>query len=202
MMVPPGNSELESSVPGKIPALFHYLPGWKGNLFLFVLLICCSLIYFYYQMILVNKSFQKYSSELAMILSRVVKLNIETTVLSQQSVEEIMEIFLGNSADFVGYLDAIEPLSISEITAFAEEARLAGIRVVRGEGGVVDGPTGWLPENSLCREAGNGLQHIESHHLYTLTYKSSSFPVAKGAIFRLIPGRSSRASPHRLSLDV
>lgn len=159
---------------GKIPALFHYLPGWKGNLFLFILLIFCSLIYFYYQMVLVNKSFQKHSSELAIIVSGVVRLNIETTVLSQQSVEEIMEIFLGNSADFVGYLDAVEPLSSQELTAFAEEARLAGIRLVRAQGVTVDGPSGWLQEEYLCRQVGMGLQHLAEQHIYTLSIPSFS----------------------------
>ena len=168
------NSGGHSGHDGKIPALFHYLPGWKGNLFLFILLIICSLTYFYYQMVLVNKSFQKYSSELAMIVSGVVRLNIETTVLSQQSVEEIMEIFLGNSADFVGYLDAIEPLTTPEITAFAEEARLAGIRLVRGTNDIVDGPIGWLPEDYLCSQLGMGLQHLADQHLYTLGIPSFS----------------------------
>ncbi|MBC8317044.1 MAG: HAMP domain-containing histidine kinase [Desulfobulbaceae bacterium] len=168
------HSEAHNSQDRKIPALFHYLPGWKGNLFLFILLILCSLGYFYYQMVLVNKSFQKYSSELAIIVSGVVRLNIETTVLSQQSVEEIMEIFLGNSADFVGYLDAIEPLSTPEITAFSEEARLAGIRLVRDREIIVDGPVGWLPEDYLCSKVGVGLQHLADQHMYTLSIPSFS----------------------------
>jgi two-component system, NtrC family, sensor histidine kinase HydH len=168
------HSESHGNHDSKIPALFHYLPDWKGNLFLFILLIFCSLIYFYYQMVLVNKSFQKHSSELAIIVSGVVRLNIETTVLSQQSVEEIMEIFLGNSADFVGYLDAIEALSAPEITAFAEEARLAGIRLVRGQGVIVDGPSGWLQADYLCRQVGIGLQHLADQHVYALTIPSFS----------------------------
>lgn len=157
---------------GTSPALFHYLPGWRGNLFLFILLISCSLIYLFYQMALVNKSFQKHSSELAMIVSGVVRLNIESTVLAQRNVEEIMEIFLGNSADFVGYLDSIEPLSSSEVTAFAEEARIAGVRLVRNKDNIVDGPPGWLPEDLLCNRQGAGLQHLAEHHLYTLTIPS------------------------------
>lgn len=161
---------------GKIPTLFHYLPGWKGNLFLFVLLICCSLIYFYFQMFLVNKSFQKHSHEIAMVVSSVVRLNIERTMLSLQGVEEVMEIFLGNSADFVGYLDALEPFSDIELTAFVEEAGLAGIRLVRGNGEIVDGPSNWLPEKTLCQKSGMGLQHFEKQHIYSLIVPPVSVP--------------------------
>ena len=45
--------------------------------------------------------------------------------LSSSVIDAILKTFLANSAGFVKYLDAVEPFSTQELTAFAEEVGLS-----------------------------------------------------------------------------
>ncbi len=156
-----------------IPALFRYLPGWRGNLFLFTCIIAVVLVYFSWQISLVNKSFQQHSHDLADTLSRVVGINIERTVLSQQSIEEIVAIFLGNTANFIEYLDNLESFSAEELAAFAQETGLVGIRKVE-DGVILEGPAGWLSENYPCGQEKSHLQYLAAENIYLLRVNSST----------------------------
>ncbi len=76
------------------------LPGWKGNLLLFGILILTVLAYFLWQVKQVHQTFFNHAREHARMLASVIELNARGAILSQRSVEEIMQIFLGNMARF------------------------------------------------------------------------------------------------------
>ncbi len=71
---------------------------------------------------------------------------------------------------FADYLDTVEPFSEDELAAFALEAGLAGIRIIRENGDFTEGPPGWFsPSYMTCTENASDLQHLAADHLYFLT---------------------------------
>ena len=163
--------------PGRtgISRLLRFMPTWKGNLFVFGLLIIIILAYFYWQVQQVHRTFLNRVQQNSKMLADVIKLNADSSVLSQEVVEEIMQTFLGNTARFVDYLDDVEPFSTDELAAFATEAGLAGIRIVRKDKDT-EGPAGWFPVDEVtCETENRFVRHLASDRLYYLTW-----PRAKG----------------------
>ena len=112
---------------------FHIKSAWKANIIVIGTLILIVLAYFFWQLRYTEKTFNNHVEEHARVLAGMLRLNADSSVLSQEIVEEIMGTFLGNSARFVEYLDSIEPFSTDELTAFAEESGLSGIRIIRND---------------------------------------------------------------------
>ncbi|MFC1812636.1 ATP-binding protein [Thermodesulfobacteriota bacterium] len=158
-----------------ISRLLRFVPTWKGNLFVFGLLIIIILAYFYWQVQQVHRTFLSHVRQNSKMLAGVIKLNADSSVLSQEVVEEIMQTFLGNTARFVDHLDDVEPFSTDELAAFATEAGLAGIRIVR-EDKDTEGPLGWFPVDEVtCETENRFVRHLAADRLYYLTW-----PRAKG----------------------
>ncbi|QTA89786.1 sensor histidine kinase [Desulfonema magnum] len=156
--------------PIRIPKPLRLLPGWKGNLLVFGLLIIIVLGYFFWQARQAHRTFLNHAREHSRMLAGVIELNARGAVLSQGAVEEIMQTFLGNMARFADYLDTVEPFSEDELAAFALEAGLAGIRIIRDNGEFTQGPPGWFsPSYVTCTENVRVLQHLATDHLYFLT---------------------------------
>jgi len=144
-------------------------PSWRTNLFIFVLIISLLGGYFYRQTQRAARELQKHSREHSEILAAVVELNIRNALLFRNSLEEIVAGSLENSARFIHYLDRIEPFDSGELTAFAAESGLAGVRVVQANSGVaVSGPDGWLSDKN-CPEA-NGLQRMANEQSYLFSF--------------------------------
>ena len=128
------------------------LPVWRVSLLLFGLLIAIVLTYFYWQVRQLQQTFLTHSMEHSRMLANVIEQNARTAVLSQQAVEKIVQIFLGNTARFVAYLEAVEPFSSDELAEFAHESGLSGIRIVRTDGTVTQGPENEdIPATVNCR---------------------------------------------------
>ncbi len=144
-------------------------PSWRTNLFVFVLAITLLGGYFYRQTQRAARELQTHSQDHSEILAAVVELNIRNALLSRSSLEEIVAGSLENSARFIHYLDLIEPFDSDELTAFAAESGLAGVRVVQADSGVaVSGPDGWLADKH-CPES-NGLQRMDNEQLYLFSF--------------------------------
>ncbi|OQX21947.1 MAG: hypothetical protein BWK80_31740 [Desulfobacteraceae bacterium IS3] len=154
------------------------LPTWKGNLLVFGLLILIVLAYFFWQLQQAHETFLNHARQHAGMLAGVIELNARGALLSQSIIEEIMQTFLGNTARFVDYLDNVEPFASEELAAFAQEAGLAGIRIVRRGGDATEGPPGWFrcPGDFSCTANARSLQHLPADHLYFLTVPRSSEP--------------------------
>lgn len=142
---------------------------WKGSLLLFGLLIAIVLAYFLWQIHQLQQVFFKSSLDHSKILANVVERNAQNALISQDAVEKIIRIFLGNTARFVDYLDAVEPFSDQELSEFATESGLAGIRIVRENGLYSQGPPNWIPVQHIhCQSESGILRHLPADHLFLL----------------------------------
>ncbi len=148
-----------------------FYPSWRTNLFVFVLIITLLGGYFLRQTQKATQELQKHSREHSEILAAVVELNIRNALLSRSGLEDIVAGSLENSARFIHYLDSIEPFASGELTAFATQSGLAGVRVVQaGSGVAVSGPADWLA-GERCPDS-NGLQKINDEQLYLFSFLS------------------------------
>ncbi|MDY6854774.1 MAG: ATP-binding protein [Thermodesulfobacteriota bacterium] len=147
---------------------FPVQPGWKSYALIFGLLILFILAYFYWQIRYAEKTFIHHVQEHTRILADVIMTNAKNTVLSRNTIKEIIETFLGNSARFIDYLDDIEPFSSKELAAYAAETGLTGIQIVNEKGTVVEGPVGWFPLQHRCNTKHHSLSHLKNRGLYVL----------------------------------
>lgn len=158
----------------KVPdsAFRGLVPTWKGNLLVFGLLVAVVLAYLYWQVGQAQSAFLRHARVHAGIIAGVIESNADSAVLGQEVVEEIIRTFLGNMARFVLYLDDVEPFSPNELAAFAEEAGLAGIRILKQGGRFTEGPQGWLGATDVfCEDEIPSLQHLADAHLYGLALR-------------------------------
>jgi len=143
---------------------------WKGNLIVFGALIAGVLLYFYWQVHQAHQTFLDHVQLNSKIFAGVIESNARSAVLSEEVFGEIIRTFLENTARFVDYLDGVEPFSGDELSAFAAEAGLAGIRIDRGAGKKTEGPVGWLADEAIdCDPSDTLLRHLPGHHLYCLS---------------------------------
>ncbi len=152
-------------------AFFRLMPAWKGSLILFGLLIMIVLAYFFWQEHQLRQVFLSHSLENSRMLTSVIERNARSALLSQETVEKIIGIFLGNTARFVDYLDTIEAFSSSELSAFAAESGLSGIRIIREKGEITEGPPGWIgSEDISCLSRPRILYHLPESHLFLMVW--------------------------------
>jgi two-component system, NtrC family, sensor histidine kinase HydH len=146
-------------------------PSWRTNLFVFTLVIVLLGGYFFRQTQQATRELQKHSREHSEILAAVVELNIRNTLLSRKGLEESVAASLENSARFIHYLDSIEAFSADELTAFALESGLAGVRIVQADTGVaVSGPDYWLQDRECPDGFGLGLERLSDEQLYLFSF--------------------------------
>ncbi len=144
-------------------------PTWKANLLIFGVLILIVVLYFFWQIHTAEKTFIDHVQEHTRMIATLIRLNAANAMVAQEVTEEIMAIFLGNTARFVDYLDAVEPFSESELAAFAAETGLAGITVVSRAGSITQGPADWLSIASpICASENHILHHKPAAGLYYL----------------------------------
>lgn len=144
-------------------------PSWRTNLLVFAIIIVLVGGYFFRQTQQSSREFQKHSREYSEILAAVVELNIRNALLSKSGLEDIVAGSLENSARFIHYLDSIEPFSSVELTAFAQESGLAGVRIVQPDTGTaVSGPADWLPDRTC--QGSVDLQHLSDEQLYLFSF--------------------------------
>lgn len=143
------------------------LPSWQVNLALFGLLVLLVIAALFWQLDRVRDGFRHHAQGHARLVAGVIEENLSTSRLAQRTMNDILLLFLGNSASFAAYLDGIEPFAAEELAAYAAEAGLAGLRIVRG-GNTVEGPVGWLPLPPGCPDPGPRLQELAERHLIFL----------------------------------
>ncbi len=145
----------------------HLLPSWQVNLALFGVLVLLVVAALFWQLGSVRKGFNQHAQEQARLVAGVIEENLSTSRLAQQTLNDILRLFLGNSASFVAYLDGVEPFNAEELAAYAAEAGLAGLRIVRNTT-TVEGPPGWLPLPPGCPEPEQGLHELSGQRLVFL----------------------------------
>ncbi len=144
----------------------HKFPTWQGNLLFFGLLIAIVVIYFLWQIQQAKQIFIGHVQNHARLVAAVVRLHAKSAVLSQMVIEQILSTFMEDTAKFVDYLDSVEPFTPDELTAFSQEAGLAGIEITRAGGKITEGPQNWAPPNCPTCSQKTGLIHIPQAHQY------------------------------------
>ncbi len=158
----------------KKAAYIRFMPAWKASLFLFGTLIIIVLLYFLWQVRQLQQLSLSHSLEHSKIIASVIERNAQAATLSQKTVEKIILIFLDNTARFIDYLDTVEPFSEQELSEFAIESGLTGIRIIRKNKKYTEGPLSWLkPETVLCLSKKNTLQYLPSEHLFLLSIQKT-----------------------------
>ncbi len=147
-------------------------PTWRSNLAIFISLLLLVIGYFFWQEHQALQRFREQAREHSMILAAVVERNINNVILSNKGLENVIKRFLENSARFVGYLDAVERFSESELAAFAGESGLAGIKIIRRGGQEnLTGPPGWLPDTQGC--SAGALSSLPDRHLSVFSMQTA-----------------------------
>lgn len=152
---------------GEDQASLRAVPVWQASLLLFGALISIVLAYSYWQARQVQETFLRHSLDHARMLASVIEQNVRTAVLSQEAVEKIVQVFLGNTGRFIAYLEAIEPFSAAELSELARESGLRGIRLLRADGSETHGPEdSGLPATVDCRPSAGDVLHFADRNLY------------------------------------
>ena len=174
------------------------LPLWASNLLAFGCMVAAVAGYFLWQAQVTREAFIARTKEAATLVANVIELNAKGALLSQQVSEELLRTFMGNTARFILYLDAIEPFTINELTGFAREASLAGIAIARPGGAVVEGPAGWT--RLLPQQQGKApqLQYHGPSHLYLLYWPDT---VTGGRVLVGVEASRIEALQKELGLD-
>ena len=146
--------------------------GWKRNFFIFGLLILVILGYFFWQANKTRQGFIKRSNEHSQMIAGMVSFSLKNSKYSQDAIEKTIHTFLTNTAKFTNYLDSIEPFSAEELAAFAQEAHLSGIKIIRYNEADAEGPPGWSPDVS-CQPTKSNLQHYPENSLYLLVWPAA-----------------------------
>ncbi|MFD2111551.1 sensor histidine kinase [Thiorhodococcus fuscus] len=123
-------------------------PLWLGHLLVFGLLFALVLTWFFVQTRQAQRLFLEDASEHARLLTDAVILHARGALMAEEMTESLLTRSLANSARFVAYLDAIAPFRAEELSAFAAEAGLSVIRIVRAAESV-QGPPDWRPNQPL-----------------------------------------------------
>lgn len=161
--------EQENDIHGNGPGEGPGLPSWLANLFFFGLLVALVLASFFWQMHRINTTMQHNAAERARLVAGVIEENLHNATLAEQTIEEIVRTFLAEKSGFIQYLDSIEPLRNSELTALARETGLVGITIIRPDGATVVGPEGWLPDPPSCGDTRSTIRYDEKRRIgYTV----------------------------------
>ena len=146
------------------------LPLWVSNVLVFGFLCAVVVGYFVWQIQATRETFISKMKAVTELVARIIEVNARGAVLSQQTTEEILFTFLGNTARFVDYLDSVEPFNTKELTEFAKEVRLSGISILRADTTQVQGPDNWYTEPAPALEPVPRLHYDKNRHLYIFSW--------------------------------
>ena len=152
------------------------LPLWVSNLLLFALLSFAAVGYFLWQIHQAKQEFFDHVRVHVQQVAEIIELSARGAVLSQRVAEEILEALLGNTARFVDYLDNIESFTPEELSAFAKESGLIGIRIFVDKNRYVEGPPKWFQDKTLNCPATAKLVHRAKTDRYLFSWPRKDSP--------------------------
>ncbi len=144
--------------------------SWRVNLLVFGLLIIIVLAVFFFQLSRIQSSFQHKAIERSQMVIGVIQENVNNAILAGEVIDETINTFLASSAAFAAYLDTISPFNRDELTAFAQEAGLAGITVVRDDVPPISGPVDWLSGAVDCKQSAESEKVNRTHGLAVFSH--------------------------------
>ncbi|MEE4363928.1 MAG: ATP-binding protein, partial [Desulfotignum sp.] len=176
-------------------------PNWKSSIVIFTTLILLLLGNFFWQTRRITRTFKEHSLAHSNILAAVVELNIKNSLMSLEGMETIISSYLKNSAQFIHYLNEFDAFSGPELTAFAGESGLAGIRILSTGSSAVSGPTDWLPETWI--DAVTGLHFLPDANLYIfrMIFVSDRFPSRESSIIVGMSAAETETIRRKMSVE-
>lgn len=189
-------------IHGRRPDDRRGVPSWLANLFFFGLLVALVLAAFLWQMHRINTTMQHNAAERARLVAGVIEENLRNAGLAEQTIEEIIKTFLAEKARFIEYLDSIEPLRSSELTALARETGLVGITLVRPGGATVVGPDNWLSDTPPCNPVPETMRYDRQRKTGYAVYGATDGESAISCIIIGIDAAKILALRERTSLPV
>jgi signal transduction histidine kinase len=150
------------------------VPSWLINMLGFGLLIGLVLAAFSYQMRGINESLKKNALERSQMVAAIIEENLAHATLALTTMDQMVTAFLRDKAEFIAYLDGIDPLQPEELTALARETGLLGITLVHQDATHISGPSAWLPEPFSCSESTGSIRYIQSKILLGLDFSQES----------------------------
>lgn len=149
----------------------RYILSWKVNLGLFSMLVLVVLGVFLWQHRAISSGFRSQALSHSQMVAGLIEENMHNSLLASQVIDEALSKFLLNSAQFIHYLDTIEPFQEVELESFARESGLAGITIIRSDSEAT-GPTGWLNGKLDCSSPGQTVNYFPKTGQATLVYES------------------------------
>jgi len=150
------------------------IPSWLINMLGFGLLIGLVLAAFSYQMRGINESLKKNALDRSQMVAAIIEENLANATLALTTVDQMVTTFLRDKAEFIAYLDGIDPLHPEELTALARETGLLGITLIRQDNTRSSGPDSWLSEPSTCSESTGTIRYIKTKILLGLDFSQES----------------------------
>ncbi|MFH1155115.1 MAG: ATP-binding protein [Pseudomonadota bacterium] len=151
------------------------LPLWGVTLGVFGVLLAMVIAFFFWQSQRVKQAFLDHAQQHATLVSEIIRLNARGTLLTRQTIEDVLMRLLGNTARFVDYLDMLEPFSGEELSVFSRKNGLAGTSILGADGRFVQGPENWLAMEVVAPPSGVArMEHIPDKGLYVLTWPDAS----------------------------
>jgi len=150
------------------------IPTWLINMLGFGLLIGLVLAAFSYQMRDINESLKKNALDRSQMVAAIIEENLANATLALTTVDQMVTTFLHDKAEFIAYLDEIDPLQPEELTALARETGLLGITLIRRDNTHSSGPDGWLQEPFSCSDSTGSIRYIQTKILLELNFSQES----------------------------
>ncbi len=143
--------------------------GWKWNFFIVGLLVLVMLAAFFWQVQKTRRSFLHRVTEHSRMIAGMVSFSLKNAKHSQAALEKTIHSFLVSKAKFADYLDSVEPFTAEELSAFASESTLVGIKLIHYDEVDVEGPPGWSPDIS-CEPGSSSLLYYPESKLYLIVW--------------------------------
>ena len=143
--------------------------SWKINLVFFGLLVLVIFGVFFRQLDRITDGFRKQALSHSRMVAGIIEENLQNSLLASQVIDETVRMFLLNSAEFIHYLDGIEPFNGIELESFARESGLAGITIIRAKQAIA-GPSDWLVSKPDCEKNRGTVNYLPRIGLATLVY--------------------------------
>jgi two-component system, NtrC family, sensor histidine kinase HydH len=146
------------------------LPSWVVNLAGFGLLIILVLAAFLWQLAAIDQDLHRSTLDRARMMAAVIEEHLANASQAESAIDAATTSFLRDTARFVVYLNAVDPLQPEELTALAKETGLLGIALVRMDGQAIGGPDAWLPGQQDCSPAPDRLHYNREQQTALLLY--------------------------------
>ena len=144
------------------------LPSWKWNLLVLAVFAVAVFAYVSWQIQLNRDSFRRHTLEQAQLIAGILERNASQAREAQALYSDIIEAFLGSTANFLLSLDQIEAFQDRELAAFAWENGLTLISLQRSDGTQTGYPATW--PDTVPKIKASGLHYLAEQHLFLFRF--------------------------------